>query len=374
YTLDRLDGNTWNAVELPSGVEPGGSWAVFGDRLGLSLVRTDGAAATILRLGPDGRWTESDVAVNEGAVAVGVLHGRVVFLEPEGESRAGIVLVEATGPARLGSFEIPHAAGEPGLAAVVIPDATGRLVLLWGEASAGGSIEHKIREVSLSTGRVLYDGPVVRVTPVSPREFQLMAVGMLLVMVVSLYVVLRPADDRTPPEIPEGSALAPPGRRFAATVLDVCISALPVSWVFGVPVANIITFGVVLDPGDSWLAVPAMFAVGLVYGTVMEALFGGTVGKLLLGCRVIPARGGGRRLGWRACFLRNLIKWVLPPVAGLAMLDPSGRHRGDLLAGAIVIISTDGAGTSGDGRGGPDAGPGGGPDGGPEEGGDTGGS
>ncbi len=361
FTLDRLDGGAWNTVELPPGLEPGGVWAVFGDRLGLSLVRTDGDAATIHRLGPGGGWTKTTLPVARGTTPVGVLHGRVVFLEPDGEGRAGIVLADAAGRAVSGSFEIPRAAAGSALAAVVIPDASGRLVLLWGEAPPGGAISHMIREISLSTGAVLYDASVNEVVPVSPREFQLMALGMLVVMIVSLYVVLRPVDDRGAPVLPEGFALASPGRRFAATVLDVFLSALPVSWAVGVPVGNIITFGVVLDPGDSWVAVPAMFTVGLVSSTVMEALFGGTVGKLMLGCRVVPARGDGRRLGLRRSFLRNLIKWVLPPVAGLAMLDPTGRHRGDLLAGAVVVVAAEPGDRPAGDPGGPDTGPSRGP-------------
>jgi len=77
-----------------------------------------------------------------------------------------------------------------------------------------------------------------------------------------------------------------------------------------------------------------------VYGTVAESVFGTTAGKLLLGCRVARAAGvgGPRRVGAGAAFVRNLVKWALPPVAALALLETSGRHRGDLLARAVVLV------------------------------------
>lgn len=336
--LARLDGDDWSPVELPPDLDAAGDWSAFGDRRGLGLVRLAGGSAAIWRHDAGTGWTHNALDVPAGTVPVGVLHGRVVLVEPDGEGKLGVVLVEASGPARLASTKAPVPAEGSGLNAVVIPDASGRLVLLWRETLPGGEPGHMIREISLSTGAVLYDGPVERVVPVSAREFRLMAIAMLLVMIVSLYVVLRPVDDRTPPVVPEGFALATPARRFVATALDVFLCATPISWATGVPVGQIVTLGVMLEPGGSWVAVPALFALGLVYGSVMEAAFRGTVGKFLLGCRVIPADGGSRRLGPGASFLRNVIKWVLPPVAGLALLDPSGRHRGDLLAGAVVVV------------------------------------
>jgi hypothetical protein len=36
--------------------------------------------------------------------------------------------------------------------------------------------------------------------------------------------------------------------------------------------------------------------------------------------------------------IRNVVKWGLPPVAMVGMLDPVGRHRGDLLAMTAVVI------------------------------------
>jgi len=77
------------------------------------------------------------------------------------------------------------------------------------------------------------------------------------------------------------------------------------------------------------------------YQIVMEATLGWTVGKGLLGLRVIMADGAP--LSWTAAIARNLLRVVdiLPFGYALGLLsclvDPHGRRLGDLAAGTLVI-------------------------------------
>jgi hypothetical protein len=98
----------------------------------------------------------------------------------------------------------------------------------------------------------------------------------------------------------------------------------------------------------------------IALGTVLEFLLGRTVGKIITGCEVVAVKltaanpteapapqaekskadeqaGPDRVPLWRV-FLRNVIKWGLPPVALIGMLDPNGRHRADQLARTAVVI------------------------------------
>ena len=86
------------------------------------------------------------------------------------------------------------------------------------------------------------------------------------------------------PTIPAGLTLAPIIRRAGGLVLDQIIVALPVAVV-------VVASG--FKPSDHltnrsllFFSI-AMTCVGLVYETVMIALFGRTVGKLALGTRVV---------------------------------------------------------------------------------------
>ena len=376
--LELIDGG-WTERPAPSGLAVDAGVAVFAEEASLSIVRSGTEPAVFTRPDPDSGWTERRLAIPAASRPIGLIRGEVVAAVPSGAVSDGadsdglvsdlqgspgleLVLAGAGGVSRLAEIGLPDSAvdGGPGLA--VIPDESGRLAMVWMDRDDEGVVTSMVRELSLSTGRVLYDGPVSRVLPVSPEEFRLLAAGLIVVMVVSLFVVLRPGGEGRPIVLPPGTALAFPGQRFSASVLDVAVCALIVSALFGVPFIDIVTGAVLVSPGDAWVTIPAVFAVGAVYGTVMDRLAAGTIGKLILGCRVLRATvgppGRGRRLGWGAAFVRNIVKWALPPVAALAMLDNTGRHRGDVAAGAVVVtrLADDEPGPDGDQDGDPDRG------------------
>lgn len=301
---------------------------------------------------PDGpRWTRRGIRTSPGERALGLVGDRLVTWVP-GASADAPVSIELVGPDRrepLASVEIPGLADFVG--AVVFPDANGRLILAVGRAdesaedpgarATAAAIRYALIEISLSTGDVLYNGPVDRVAPVSREEFLLLAASMIVMMVVSLVIVLRPVPGESELTLPAGCALASPGRRFAATVLDLALCTMIVSRVSGVPFSEIVGLEVLIATDKSWLTLPGVLALGLVYATLTETIFAGTFGKLVLGCRVVRAsRGGGsaRRAGFVRTLARNGVKWVLPPAASLALIEPTGRHRGDFLAGVLVVV------------------------------------
>jgi hypothetical protein len=345
--LALIDGS-WADQPLPDGFGPvpdagGAGHVVLSRGAALILVRAGSAGAVFTRPTGDAPWSRRPLRAPLGAVSIGAFGSTVVLLDPErsgDDPRGEVLLAGPSETARLARVDLPTSAGGGGPALAVLPDETGRLAVVWMERD-GDAIVSRIREISLSTGRVLYDGPVARVAPVSAEEFRLLAAGLLIVMVVSLFVVLRPGGEDRVLVLPAGTALASGGQRFSATVLDVGACAAVVSVVSGVPFLQIVTGAVLVSPGNAWATIPAVFAVGAVYGTIFDRLTAGTPGKLLIGCRVLRGSvappGRGLRLGWGAALVRNVIKWTLPPVAALAVLDTSGRHRGDLAAGAVVV-------------------------------------
>lgn len=85
-----------------------------------------------------------------------------------------------------------------------------------------------------------------------------------------------------------------------------------------------------------------LFVVFWFYPVVFEALFDGrTPGKRALGLQVVSADGAP--IGWRASFVRNLLRTVdmLPfgYAAGLVacLCDPAARRLGDMVAGTLVV-------------------------------------
>jgi uncharacterized RDD family membrane protein YckC len=157
---------------------------------------------------------------------------------------------------------------------------------------------------------------------------------------------------------------APRGRRVGARLVDLVVAA----WLAGVlavevgsrfldgdPLAARVT-----QPVSGTEVVVALLLAVAALEVVPTAIWGRTVGKALLGLRVVPAAAGGpgaedpagrTRVGLVAALLRPAL--LLGPVAlpyagpGLVLLVgasalvlPGGRGLHDLLAGTTVVVST----------------------------------
>lgn len=95
-----------------------------------------------------------------------------------------------------------------------------------------------------------------------------------------------------------------------------------------------------------------LLAMGLAFAhtTVAEILFSRSIGKALLGCMVVSLpkspdatkpHEGIERVAFGAAILRNGIKWGMPPVVALTFLEPSRRHRAEILTRTAVVVQTD---------------------------------
>ena len=149
------------------------------------------------------------------------------------------------------------------------------------------------------------------------------------------------------PAVPAGLTLAPIIRRAGGLVLDQIIVALPVA-------VGVVALG--FTPSDHVTSRSLLFfsialtAVGLVYETVMIALFGRTVGKLALGTRVVRVVDGGRP-DWSEATMRALVPLSLSAVPrigillwafvySLAMWNPLRQGLHDKAAGTLVVYNS----------------------------------
>jgi uncharacterized RDD family membrane protein YckC len=128
------------------------------------------------------------------------------------------------------------------------------------------------------------------------------------------------------------------GLRFVAVLLDLLVLvllAIPVGLVSGGGYASSeagnAQVGVVLD---SW---PAL-GLWLGYYVFLEVLFGGTIGKLVVGLRVI--RVDGTPVGFGASLIRNIFRFpiLFYLVAAIAVwTSPKKQRIGDRVAGTLVV-------------------------------------
>lgn len=161
-----------------------------------------------------------------------------------------------------------------------------------------------------------------------------------------LRLVPRPAEDLPPRGGNDASHLAKAGlvRRFVAVFLDAVIVLFPLAIVVGLLFGGgyseredgSVNAGVTVDGNASW----ALLALALAYYIVSEALTGMTVGKRIVGIRVVTERGAHVGLG--AAVIRNLLRPVdalfFYLVGALFALASSRRQRlGDRAAGTVVV-------------------------------------
>lgn len=265
--------------------------------------------------------------------------------------------------------------GVPSVFAVLpLPD-DGLLRVYWVERAAGpapvagispgarpaiDAATVQVREVSTTTGRILYSGGLKVGGIISHTDFTLLTLGLCAAMSAALIFIVR-GGPRPPIVLPEGAALAPPGRRLVAWFLDFVPAVVVSGMAFNLAPSGVIT-GFLTGDGE-YGAVPLLVALGFAaaHSAICEAVWGRSLGKLLMGLDVVamqrvpappadatstpaapdatPPTGSVRvtePLAWQA-ITRSAIRFLLFPLTGLLLMDPNWRHPGDVLARTVVI-------------------------------------
>jgi uncharacterized RDD family membrane protein YckC len=164
---------------------------------------------------------------------------------------------------------------------------------------------------------------------------EILMMGALVAAVIGTFYRRRQPPTALPPDrLP----LAPLSARFGAGIID----GLPI-------VASIVAAAMLLDgratfttanldPRVNWILSGGFF-VYLIYTTVMEVVFGRTVGKMILGLRVVSV--DGQPADWSALLMRNILRvidfllaWF--PLA-LIFYTPLRQRIGDMAAATVVV-------------------------------------
>ncbi len=126
------------------------------------------------------------------------------------------------------------------------------------------------------------------------------------------------------------------GLRAVATIIDTIIL-----FVVGYVIA--VFTGGTTEEGFQLTGLPAFlwFVVCFLYYIVMEATLGATIGKLLLGLRVVQA-DNGFPISWQASLIRNILRIVdfiifYLLAAILVWTSDKGQRLGDRVAKTVVI-------------------------------------
>lgn len=134
---------------------------------------------------------------------------------------------------------------------------------------------------------------------------------------------------------PQGRVGEGVGLRAAATVIDLIIY-----WIVAAVIGAITGEGDGLSFALGTLSTCLLFFVVIGYYVIMEMQFGGTVGKLAVGLRVV--REDGRPLDFQAAIVRTLLRVVdglfLYLIAAiLVWTSPTKQRLGDRVAKTLVV-------------------------------------
>ncbi|HXH55920.1 RDD family protein [Iamia sp.] len=169
----------------------------------------------------------------------------------------------------------------------------------------------------------------------------------------------HPPTQATMPDGPESfpdtgvNSLASIGARWLARFIDTMVLGVP--FTIGLTIVAVIVAGGAPDPettmtSDSAMAWTWGAAIGLAlaYETLTVFLWGQTLGKLVLGVRVVRLANGRCPLWWEAALrvtLPGAVAVIPHPLAkaaaiglfGVAIFDPMRRSVSDRAAGTVVV-------------------------------------
>ncbi len=188
--------------------------------------------------------------------------------------------------------------------------------------------------------------PVGEPTKLGPRvdrygqiEFYLEAILMAALIIAVIGTFYRRRLPPTPLP-PDRLPLAPLSSRFAAGLIDglpvvasIIIAAAQLEGQTSFSAAN-------LDPIVKWILLGGFF-VYLGYTTLIELIAGRTIGKMLLGLRIVTAEG--RRPDWSALLMRNVLRmidiWLAWLPLALIFYTPLRQRIGDVAAATVVVTN-----------------------------------
>jgi uncharacterized RDD family membrane protein YckC len=380
WQLLIMEGQGWTAIPFPwEGSEPSASppdatTLVFllSDPAGVSLF-THARGETVARrwslsIRPrvpvkeqQLRWTLTRLPVESGGPSadperVLLIDGEVTALRREGRTLRAAVL-RPSGPIELPPIEnVGEDYQASGLSASPV------LAVLWtrpverrsggmpgntlGASQASGGREgpriYELREVSISTGRTLFSGPVDGTGPISAREFRILA--GLLIAVFALVIVFVLRSDGGVPSLPKGVQLGEPMRRLTAALLDYVPASIVTALLLDLPAFSLVGPASILTGQVELWHLLAALGLTCVHCAIGEGISGRSLGKMITGCQVVSLRGAAgegthsiARPAWWQIVVRNVVKWSLPVAAVALLFDASRRHAGDVLARTIVV-------------------------------------
>jgi uncharacterized RDD family membrane protein YckC len=128
------------------------------------------------------------------------------------------------------------------------------------------------------------------------------------------------------------------GRRAVAIIIDMIVLGI-VGWIIAKFTGGTTSDGFEVTGAPAFL----LFLIAMAYYVVMEVQWGGTLGKMALGLKVV--KESGEKLDWQASIIRNLLRIVdgffFYLVGAIIVWTSKKKQRlGDMVAHTLVVPKT----------------------------------
>ena len=331
--LMHLDGRAWREIPLPDGFDPGGGCRLVvggprGRRILLLDAPTDAGVTTAHWRDPDGGWTRNDVPVAPGTLLGVTSVGPAIVLVLRG-ARPKLVEVAYMRPWQLLPLtELDTPAGPWTLLGL-----SDRLALI--------ETEHRevwMRRIDTVTGSVSASRPM---TPQPVTTWRLLSRPLLFAVAITalmLVLLLRPEPGAAVVTLPATQVLMGPMFRLLGAGIDMGVAAGLTLAVLGCSAGDLLDLPLLSTDIARTVPFLVMAAISVLHSTLTEMATGRTLGKMLVGGRVVSLDGS--RPQPLAILIRNGFKMVvllIPVLAVGALLNHNVQGLGDNLARTVVV-------------------------------------
>jgi len=177
--------------------------------------------------------------------------------------------------------------------------------------------------------------------PTRQRAYETVLVAVLMIALVLMLGFWRRPSATAAVELPKGMNVAAVGKRALAGALDLAPALVIAMAAFNIGPVQLLTRWPGQPPADAWPEmIPGAIAILLLvlHTCVAEAVWGRSLGKALIGLRVVDVQGQRPRV-WQL-LVRNGLKTldlIVFFLLALAILPPRHQRLGDLVAGTMVV-------------------------------------
>ncbi len=333
--LQQLRGGRWERIELPEDIPIGGRYRLAvgsaqGNLLLLLVASPGDRSRTVLhqRHGQEA-WTRVEVPVDLRSVAAVTRCEAQVALVLQGATpgRVEIAYLRPGSLVSLGEFAAPS--GRWGLFG--LRDGM-RLI----EQSTQGGL--RLRRIDPITGRLSSSEAMTSQGLLPLRTLHMPLLFAVAITVLLLVLIFKPASQAASPTLPATMAVLGLTPRLLALAIDLALGGVATILLLRCTPAEL--FRLPMWTADIADAAPSLWLIGItmMHCTLGEIVAARSVGKALLGARVVAAQGARPALG--SILVRNAFKIIvllIPVLAVFALLNHHLQGLGDLMARTLVV-------------------------------------